>query len=82
MLQIFEAIGYILRVVALSVDDTKLLASLQPFLEHESGKWFLIGSTGEPIEIPDPENFEELLDKAHASKATKVNPFASYHLTR
>ncbi len=52
--KMFSALGYDLRAVTLSVDDTKLLPSLQPYLDAESDKWYLIGSTGEPIEIPGP----------------------------
>lgn len=61
--------------MALSVDDTKLLPSIQPYLDAETDKWYLIGSTGEPMEIPDPDNFQKELDEAESSEATKVNFF-------
>lgn len=43
--------------VALSCDDTKLLASLCPYYNHDREGYYLMGHIGEPLLLPDPEAF-------------------------
>ncbi|KAF8575684.1 hypothetical protein K439DRAFT_1623403 [Ramaria rubella] len=62
--------------LALSCDDTKLLASLCMYLDHNKNQWFLVGSTGELFAVADPEALRQILntvqmDNLKAPKATK-----------
>jgi hypothetical protein len=39
--------------LALSVDDTKLLPTFRPYFDGSTKKWYIIGNTGEPLEVSD-----------------------------
>lgn len=62
-----------LRHVALAADDTKLLATFRPFFNGETGQWYILGGTGEPLLVADPDKLREDLDRAKLTKATKVS---------
>ncbi|KAJ8690007.1 hypothetical protein PTI98_012852 [Pleurotus ostreatus] len=55
-----------------SVDDTKLLPSLQPYHDSKASKWFLIGNVGDPMEIADVNLLHEQIKEAKDQKATKA----------
>ena len=59
--------------VGLSCDDTKLSPALQPYWDREAECYFILGSSGDPIQIPDVESFRELIEEAGVEKATKVH---------
>ncbi|KAF8589041.1 hypothetical protein K439DRAFT_1333738 [Ramaria rubella] len=60
------------QFLALSCDDTKLLASLCMYHDKQQDTWFLVGATIEPIPVADPKALRQTLMDAHLQKATKV----------
>nr|GAT49565.1 predicted protein [Mycena chlorophos] len=58
--------------LSLAVDDTKLHAALRPF--HNRGKWFIVGSTGEPMEVANPDHIVSKLKQIEETQelATKI----------
>jgi hypothetical protein len=58
--------------VALSCDDTKLLASLRPYYDHDCEGYYLMGHIGEPLLLPDPDAFRDVVESHEIRKATKV----------
>jgi hypothetical protein len=58
--------------LSLSVDNTKLLPSLRPYFDGINKKWFLVGTTGEPLEISDLNLLEEQIESARSQLATKL----------
>ncbi|KAJ7148708.1 hypothetical protein C8R43DRAFT_1236758 [Mycena crocata] len=60
--------------LSLSVDDTKLHAALRPLYNGPLKKWFIVGATGEPTEVPNAESLNETLDELEktAEVATKL----------
>jgi len=46
--------------VALSCDDTKLLASFRPYYDKELDGYFVMGHTGKPFQLLDPTSFSDL----------------------
>jgi hypothetical protein len=58
--------------LALSVDDTKLLPTIQPHFDSISKKWFLVGTTGKPLEISNLKLLEEQVKHARSTLATKL----------
>lgn len=57
----------------LSCDDTKLFATFRLYWDSEKKMHFLLGGTGEPLQVADPEQLQEVLDLAELEKATKVS---------
>ncbi|KAJ7797820.1 hypothetical protein B0H13DRAFT_1467961, partial [Mycena leptocephala] len=49
--------------LSLSVDDTKLHAALRPLYNGPLGKWFIVGTTGEPMEVPNADALNDTLDE-------------------
>ena len=58
--------------VALSCDDTKLLAAFRPYYDRELDGFYVIGHVGEPYQITDVEAFREVTESGILEKATKV----------
>lgn len=58
--------------LALSVDDTKLLPAFRPYYDGSTKKWYLLGSTGGPLEISDISLLETQINNARESLASKV----------
>ena len=58
--------------MALSCDDTKLHPGLRTYWDPSKECHFLIGTTGEPIAIPDVKQIWELVASAKNDTATKV----------
>lgn len=58
--------------VALSCDDTKLLASLRPYYDPDREGYFLLGHVGQPLELLDHEAFRTVIKENKLEKATKV----------
>ncbi|KAJ7053113.1 hypothetical protein C8F01DRAFT_1330777 [Mycena amicta] len=60
--------------LSLAVDDTKLHAALRPLYNGKLGKWFIVGSTGEPTEVPNPDLIVAILGQIEAGEelATKL----------
>jgi len=58
--------------LAMGVDDTKLLAALQPYYDGQKQKWIMVGSTEGPMEVVDIDLLQSEIQQAHASKATKL----------
>lgn len=58
--------------LALSCDDTKLLASLHPFYDKEKEAWFVLGHVGKPYQLLDYEDFKAVTNNSELQKATKV----------
>ncbi|KAF4603080.1 hypothetical protein EYR38_003485 [Pleurotus pulmonarius] len=55
-----------------AVDDTKLLLSLRPYYDSAKDKWFLVGNTGEPMEVIDVDLLHEQIKQAGDLLATKL----------
>jgi hypothetical protein len=58
--------------VGLSCDDTKLSPGFQPYWDRDAKCYFILGSSGTPIKVPDVESFQRLIEGGEISKATKV----------
>ena len=58
--------------VALSCDDTKLLASFRPYYDVDKQGYFVMGHIGEPFQLLDPEAFQLVVQEQQLTKATKV----------
>ncbi|KAF8880856.1 hypothetical protein BD779DRAFT_1612653 [Infundibulicybe gibba] len=58
--------------IALSCDDTKLLASFHPYYDHDRGGYFLLGHVGEPYQLIDHEAFRDVIHNHQLKKATKL----------
>jgi hypothetical protein len=58
--------------VALSCDDTKLLASLRPYYDQDREGYFLMGHVGKPLQLLDHEAFRTVVNENKLVKATKV----------
>ena len=58
--------------VGLSCDDTKLSPAFQPYWDQDAGCYFILGSSADPIQIPDIDSFKALVEGADVIKATKV----------
>ena len=58
--------------LALSVDDTKLLATFRPYFDRSAGKWFLVGNVGEPLEVSDIDELADQINSAQEHLATKL----------
>ena len=58
--------------MALSCDDTKLHPGLRTYCYPSKECHFLIGTTGEPIAVPDVKQIRELVASAKNDTATKV----------
>ena len=64
--------------VALSCDDTKLLASLRPYYDHDRAGYYLMGHVGEPFHLPDPDSFCTVVNEHGVQRATKVSYCAGF----
>ncbi|KAJ7163961.1 hypothetical protein C8R43DRAFT_946774 [Mycena crocata] len=66
--------------LSLSVDDTKLHAALRPLYDGVKQKWFIVGTTGQPTEVPNAEALHNALDHLEKTEelATKVNFFYGF----
>lgn len=60
--------------VSLACDDTKLTPAFRPYHDTADDKHYLIGSTGEPLLLADPEDFRALLNSGKLVKSAKVSP--------
>lgn len=58
--------------LACAVDDTKLHSALRPYYDQAKKTWFLLGSTGDPLIISDPEQLPELIQQASSDLGTKL----------
>ena len=80
----FELVQDILRKlqysgpVALSCDNTKLLASFRPFYDEDRKGYFVMGHTGDPYELVDHQAFQRVVERQELTKATKVNYFTKH----
>lgn len=61
--------------LCLSVDDTKLHPALRPYYDKTMGGYFILGSTGDPLKIMDADQFQDIVQKAQLTKATKLHLF-------
>ncbi|ETW82370.1 hypothetical protein HETIRDRAFT_315019 [Heterobasidion irregulare TC 32-1] len=55
-----------------SCDDTKLLSTLRTYWDALAKTYYLVGHTGKPIVVANPEELEALLKSEMLEKATKV----------
>ncbi|KAF9472308.1 hypothetical protein BDN70DRAFT_818838 [Pholiota conissans] len=61
--------------VALSCDDSKLLASFRPYYDEEKEAYFIMGHVGEPYQLVDHESFRRVVMEKKLEKATKLRLF-------
>jgi len=61
--------------LALSADDTKLLASLRVYYDKTKQMWFLVGGVGEPMAVANAEELHQIIDEEEVIKATKYISF-------
>ncbi|KAF8197121.1 hypothetical protein BJ912DRAFT_923213 [Pholiota molesta] len=72
-IQYLEDYGYPLDApLAISVDDTKLLPAFKPYYDGLLQKWFVVGGTGDPIEVADIKLLEAQIKAAEDTKASKL----------
>lgn len=71
VIQKLEQLQYV-GPVALSCDDTKLLASLRPYYDHDREGYFLLGNVGKSLQLLDHEAFRTVVKENKLEKATKV----------
>ncbi|KAJ3722297.1 hypothetical protein C8R42DRAFT_580586, partial [Lentinula raphanica] len=57
------------------VDDTELQPAIRPFYDADRDAYCLLGSTGKPLTVANPEEFHEALKDALVEKATKLRLF-------
>ena len=58
--------------LALSCDNTKLLASLCSFYDKKKKAWFVLGHVGAPYQLLDYEDFQTVTNTGGLQKARKV----------
>ncbi|KAJ3927784.1 MAG: hypothetical protein NXY57DRAFT_903259 [Lentinula lateritia] len=58
--------------VALSCDDTKLQEAFRPFYDEDRKGWCILGSSGVPILIADPDEFRKVVKEGKIEKASKL----------
>ncbi|KAJ6620030.1 hypothetical protein B0H10DRAFT_1746096, partial [Mycena sp. CBHHK59/15] len=60
--------------LSLGVDDSKLFSALCPLYDGIKQKWFIVGTTREPIEVPNVEALHTTLDNlwSNVEMATKL----------
>ena len=58
--------------VGLACDDTKLLPALRPYYDKATDKHYILGGTGQPLILADPEELTSVLKSGDAEKAEKV----------
>ena len=59
--------------VSLSCDDTKLSPGLDPVYDQVSGKYLVLGGTGTPLQIAEPEELAEAIAEGRIQEADKVS---------
>jgi hypothetical protein len=56
------------------VDDTQLTPSLETFYDGSTGKWYLVGGTGDAMEISgNIDDLRTVIQEGRIQKATKVS---------
>ncbi|KAJ3516574.1 hypothetical protein NLJ89_g1045 [Agrocybe chaxingu] len=58
--------------LATGVDDTKLLPAFRPYYDNTLKKWFMVGGTGEPMEVVDINQLQQQIAAAKDLKASKL----------
>ncbi|KAJ3819239.1 hypothetical protein F5880DRAFT_1616648 [Lentinula raphanica] len=58
--------------VAISCDDTKLFSTLQLYWDGSKESYFLVGGTGGPIKVVDPDSVQKYMNNPNVTKGTKV----------
>ncbi|KAJ6545247.1 hypothetical protein B0H19DRAFT_1075591 [Mycena capillaripes] len=60
--------------LSLAVDDTKLFLALRPLYDGVNQRWFIVGTTGEHIVVPNADGLHQTLDELESSAelATKL----------
>ncbi|KAJ7078625.1 hypothetical protein C8R43DRAFT_1143365 [Mycena crocata] len=60
--------------LSLSVDDTKLFPALRPLYDDTKQKWFIVGTAGNHIEVPNTKALHDTLDELQSGTelATKL----------
>jgi len=58
--------------VALSCDDTKLLASFCPYFDKELDGYYVMGHVGKPFQLLDPSSFNDITGNSDLEKASKL----------
>lgn len=59
--------------VGLSCDDTKLTPAFRPYYDKTTDKHYLLGSTGKPMVLADPDDLANVIEQGILEKATKVS---------
>jgi hypothetical protein len=58
--------------LGLACDDTQLLAALRPYYDKTNEKHYLLGGTGGPMILAEPEKVREVMEQGKVEKASKV----------
>jgi hypothetical protein len=45
---------------------------LRPYYDKETEKHYILGSTGEPLRVANPEELTRMIERGEAEKAVKV----------
>lgn len=72
-----SALGYN-GPVGLSCNDTKLFAAWRLYWDAKENSHFLVGGTGEPLRVADPDSLKEMINDAGLAKAMKVHVLLIY----
>ena len=68
--------------LCLSCDDTKVHATLRVYYDGIQKKHFLVGGTGDPLHIADPDHLRDVIATAKIEKATKASISVSFYEKR
>jgi hypothetical protein len=69
-----SALGYD-GPVGLSCDGTKLFLAWRLYWDAAQNAHFLVGGSGEPMHVADPDNLKEMINDLNLTKATKVSQY-------
>lgn len=59
--------------VSLSCDDSKLFPGFRLYWDAKENSHFLVGGTGPPMRVANPDSLKELIKDQSLEKAKKVN---------
>ena len=70
--EVLAALGYD-GLVSLSCDDSKLFPAFRLYWDAKENSHFLVGGTGPPLRVTNPDRLKKLIKDQSLEKAKKVN---------
>jgi hypothetical protein len=59
--------------VGLSCDDSKLFPAWRLYYDFKRKSHFVVGGSGEPMQVANPDQLKEIIDDAKITQAKKVS---------